>query len=171
VLSVGTHALLKGTPYLLEAWRKAGVAGRLRLVGPLRLARTFLDGYAGLFEHVPHLPRALLGEQYRAADLLAFPSLGDGFGLVIQEAMCSGTPVVATQTSGGPECICDGADGWIIRRRDVDALVARIRSAAADRDAAFRVGQAARRRSERWTRAEAGAALARSIGCEGSAQR
>jgi alpha-maltose-1-phosphate synthase len=171
VLSVGTHTLLKGTPYLLEAWRKAGVAGRLRLVGPLRLTRTFLDAYAGLFEHVPHLPRALLGEQYRAADLLAFPSLGDGFGLVIQEAMCSGTPVIATHTSGGPECICNGVDGWIVRSRDMDALVTRIRDAAADRDAVFRVGQAARRRTEQWTWAEAGAALARSVGCEESAQR
>jgi glycosyltransferase involved in cell wall biosynthesis len=169
VLSVGTHTLLKGTPYLLEAWRKAGVVGQLRLVGPLRLTRTFLDGYAGLFEHVPHVPRALLGEEYRAADLLAFPSLGDGFGLVIQEAMCSGTPVVATRSCGAPECISDGVNGWLVGTRDVDALVTRIRNAAADRDAAFKIGQAARRRSEQWTRADAGVALARSIGCKESA--
>lgn len=164
VLAVGTHDLRKGTPYLLEAWKRAAIPGaRLQLVGPMRLAKSFLDGYAGLFEHRPHVPRAELGALYAAADVLAFPTLGDGFGLVIQEAMCSGTPVVTTPCGGGPECIDDGVDGWILPPRDVDALVERFRACAADRDRLFVMGRAARAHAERWTWRHAEDALVRSL--------
>jgi starch synthase len=152
VLSVGTHDLRKGTPYLMEAWRRAALPdAELHLVGPLRLAKPFVDRYAGSFEHWPYAPKSDLAARYAAADLLAFPTLGDGFGLVIQEAMCSGTPVVTTPCGGGPECITDGVDGWIVPARDIDALVERLRACAADRDGTARVGLAARARAESWT--------------------
>jgi glycosyltransferase involved in cell wall biosynthesis len=163
VLAVGTQGLAKGTPYLLEAWRLAGVEGQLRLVGEMRLGRAFLDRYSRIFDHVPHLPRARLGAEYRQADLVVFPSLGDGFGLVIQEAMCSGTPVVATRCSGGPECITDGEDGWLVPERCVEALVECIRKAARDRDRLRDMGRAARARAERWTWEDAGAAMASAV--------
>lgn len=164
VLSVGTHDLRKGTPYLLEAWKRAAIPDAdLHLVGPLRLSAAFVERYAGTFRHSPHVPKSELDAHYAAADVLAFPTLGDGFGLVIQEAMCCGTPVVTTACGGGPECITDGADGWLVPPRDVDALVERLRAIAADRDRAFAIGQAARARAERWTWPEAGEALVRAL--------
>lgn len=160
VLSVGIQGLGKGTHYLLQAWKKAAIKNaRLRLVGPMRLSTSFLQEYAGLFEHIAYVPKPKLGEEYRAADVLAFPTLGDGFGLVIQEAMCSGTPVITTPTSGGPECITDGVDGWLVPPRDVDALVERLRECAANRGQLFSMGKLARARAERWTWREAGDAL------------
>lgn len=160
VLSVGTHDLRKGTPYLLEAWKRAAIPGaELHLVGPLRLAKPFVDRYAGTFRHWPHVAKSELGARYAAADLLVFPTLGDGFGLVIQEAMCCGTPVVTTPCGGGPECITDDVDGWIVAPRDIDALVERLRACAADRDRVAAVGRTARARAERWTWRDAGDAL------------
>jgi starch synthase len=165
VVAVGTQDLRKGTPYLLEAWRRAALPdAELHLVGPIRLAKSFVDGYAGTFVHHPHVPRSELGKVYAAADLLAFPTLGDGFGLVIQEAMCTGTPVVTTPCGGGPECITDGADGWLIPPRDIDALAERLRAAAADRDRTAAVGRAARARAERFTWRESGEALVQALG-------
>ena len=164
VLSVGSHDLRKGTPYLLEAWKRAAIPdAELHLVGPLRLAKPFLDSYAGLFRHWPHVPKAELGPHYAAADLLAFPTLGDGFGIVIQEAMCTGTPVVTTPCGGGPECITDGVDGWLVPPRDIDALVERLRACAADRDRTAAIGRAARVRAERWTWSDSGAAIIRGL--------
>jgi len=152
VLSVGTQSVQKGTHYLLRAWKQAGLKdARLRLIGPLRLSRRFLAEFEGLFEHVAHMPRGHLAAEYRAADILAFPTLADGFGLVIQEAMCSGPPVLTTPGGSGPECITSGEDGWVVPPRDVDALVDALRSAAGNRDRVFRMGQAARRRAEGWT--------------------
>jgi alpha-maltose-1-phosphate synthase len=159
VIAVGSQDLRKGTPYLLEAWKRAALPdAELRLIGPLRLAKPFLDRYAGLFTHLPPMPRAALGRHYGEADLLVFPTLGDGFGLVIQEAMCTATPVLTTTSSGGPECITDGADGWIVPPRDIDALVERLRACAADRDGTRAVGLRARARAERWTWRDATAA-------------
>ena len=121
--------------------------------------RRFVARYAGSFRHWPHVPKSQLGARYAAADVLAFPTLGDGFGLVIQEAMCSGTPVITTPCGGGPECITDGVDGWLLPPRDIDALVERLRFCAANRDAVFAAGRAARARAERWTPIELSAAL------------
>jgi glycosyltransferase involved in cell wall biosynthesis len=164
VLAVGAQDLPKGTPYLLEAWRRAALPdAELHLIGPMRLAKSFVAERARGVRHWPHLPRSELAARYAAADLLAFPTLGDGFGLVIQEAMCCATPVVTTPSSGGPECITDGVDGWIVPARDTDALVDRLRAAAADRDRLAAVGRAARARAERWTWREAGDALVRSL--------
>lgn len=164
VLAVGSHDLRKGTPYLLEAWRRAAIPdAELHLVGPLRLSSTFLARYAGTFHHWPHIPKSQLGARYAAADVLAFPTLGDGFGLVIQEAMCSGTPVITTACGGGPECITDGVDGWLTPPRDIDELVERLRFCAANRDAVFAAGRAARAKAERWTSIEFGTALLQAL--------
>lgn len=160
VLSVGTHDLRKGTPYLLEAWRRAAIKdGELHLVGPLRLSRSFVDRYAGSFTHWPHVPKSQLEAHYSRADLLLFPTLGDGFGLVMQEAMCCAVPVVTTPCGGGPECITDGVDGWLVPPRSIDSLVERLRAAAADRDRLAAIGRAARARAERWTWLDAQRAL------------
>jgi len=162
VLAVSSHDLRKGTPYLLEAWKKAAIPdAELHLIGRMRLTKAFLDDYAGIFRHWRHIPRSHLGERYASADVLAFPTLGDGFGVVIQEAMCTGVPVVTTPCGGGPECITDGVDGWIVPPRDIDALVDRLRACAADRDRTHAVGLAARARAERFTWREAGDTLLR----------
>jgi alpha-maltose-1-phosphate synthase len=110
------------------------------------------------------VPKAVLGGRYAASDVLVFPTLGDGFGLVIQEAMCTGTPVITTPCGGGPECIDDGVNGWIVPARDVDALVERLRFCASNRDRVFATGQAARARAEQWTWRDAEAALVRALG-------
>lgn len=47
-------------------------------------------------------------------DLFIFPSLFEGFGLVITEAMSQGTPVITTDRTCGPDIIHDGKDGWIV---------------------------------------------------------
>lgn len=160
VLAVGHHSLRKGIPYLLEAWRLAGIrGGRLRLVGPMGLPGRFLRRYEGCFEHVAHVPRVKMAAEYQAADVLVFPTLCDGFGLVIQESMCCGTPVITTPCGGGPECITPGQEGWLIPAGCLDALVEQLRQVACNRDAAFRIGQAARRRAEDYPWSKAGASL------------
>lgn len=165
VLAVGTHGLRKGTPYLLDAWKRAELRdARLILIGHLDLSKAFLDGYAGAFQHIPHVARADLAPHYQAADVLAFPTLGDGFGLVMQEAMCSGTPVITTRCGGGPECIRSGEDGWIVETSSVDALVDALRARAADREGTWRAGAAARAKAETWTEAIAASALVDALG-------
>ena len=160
-IAVGNHNLGKGTPYLLEAWKRAGIKdSRLRLIGRMGLTEKFIEPYRGLFEHVPYVPRIRLAAEYQAADVLVFPALCDGFGMVIQESMCCGTPVITTRCCGGVECMDHDREGWIIPERNVDALAEQLRAVAADRNRAFAMGKAARLRAERYDWKDAGEAFA-----------
>ena len=46
-------------------------------------------------------------------DVLIFPSLFEGFGLVITEAMAQGTPVITTDRTAGPDVISDNENGCL----------------------------------------------------------
>ena len=57
-----------------------------------------------------------------AFDLLLVPSLGEGFGLVLLEAMARRVPVIASRVGAIPEVIAHGESGILIEPRDVEAL-------------------------------------------------
>jgi glycosyltransferase-like protein len=58
------------------------------------------------------LPQALMPALYRAADALVFPSVKEGFGLVVLEAMASGAPVVTSRIAPFTEYLDDGDIAW-----------------------------------------------------------
>lgn len=71
---------------------------------------------------IPELPHHKILEVMREHDVLLFPSLFEGFGLVITEAMSQGTPVITTERTAGPDLITHGANGWIINAGSTEAL-------------------------------------------------
>lgn len=92
-------------------------------VPPGSLGRVVLTGY------VPDAAKAaLLG----GADALVYPSLYEGFGLPVLEAMACGTPVIASDVAALPELV-DGA-GLLVDLADPDDLAERIGSVLADRE-------------------------------------
>ncbi len=58
------------------------------------------------------LPQALMPALYRSADVLVFPSVKEGFGLVVLEAMASGVPVVTSRIAPFTEYLEDGDVAW-----------------------------------------------------------
>jgi glycosyltransferase-like protein len=58
------------------------------------------------------LPQALMPALYRAADALVFPSVKEGFGLVVLEAMASGVPVVTSRIAPFTEYLGDSDAAW-----------------------------------------------------------
>jgi glycosyltransferase involved in cell wall biosynthesis len=114
-----TLVLVGGRP-----WDPAGrdrVREALDGVPPGSLGRVVLTGY------VPDATKAaLLG----GADALVYPSLYEGFGLPVLEAMACGTPVIASDVAALPELI-DGA-GVLIDPSDPDGLAERIGDVMAD---------------------------------------
>ena len=160
VLFAGQIGVRKGVPYLLEAWSRIGLRNaRLLLAGNMRLGESFLKPYAGMFEHLGPMPHTQLLDLMEEADLLVFPSLAEGFGLVIGEAMAACVPVLTTTNTGGPELITDGQEGWCIPPHDVQILGERIEWACLHRDELFEMGQLARRKAEQWTWSHYRAAL------------
>ena len=68
---------------------------------------------------------------YSLADLFAFPSLYEGFGIPPLEAMACGTPVVTSSVSSLPEVVGDAA--LLVKPTDVDALAEALREALLSR--------------------------------------
>ena len=93
----------------------------LALVGQLVGVTTPLKPYAHLFRHIPHLTRPDLAEAYRDSDVFVFPSLVEGMGLVVLEAMACGLPVIVSPNGPG-DLVRDGVDGFVIPIRDPEAI-------------------------------------------------
>ena len=70
------------------------------------------------------VPESQLPEYYRASDVFVFPSLLEGFGMVLLEAMASGLPVISTKISAIPEVVGDA--GILVEPRNVERLASEI---------------------------------------------
>lgn len=75
---------------------------------------------------------AELGGWYRAADAFAFPSVKEGFGLVVLEAMAAGLPVVATDIPVFAEYLTDGENALLAPSGDARALAGALERVAGD---------------------------------------
>ena len=70
-------------------------------------------------------PDQLFGAMTQA-HVFVFPSLYEGFGMVLTEAMACGLPIIATPHTAAPDLIADGREGFIVPIRDPDAIADRI---------------------------------------------
>ncbi|CUW38094.1 Glycosyltransferase [Magnetospirillum sp. XM-1] len=102
ILFVGQVGVRKGVPWLLDAFARLGGDAELHLVGPVESAfQPLLTRWPG--ERV-HLHGPLRGEAlvraFADADLFCLPSMEEGFGMVVLQAMAAGLPVVASTATG-----------------------------------------------------------------------
>jgi glycosyltransferase-like protein len=80
------------------------------------------------------VPEAELGGWYRAADAFAFPSVKEGFGLVVLEALAAGLPVVTTDMPVFTEYLADGESALLTPPGDGPALASALKAALTDPD-------------------------------------
>lgn len=131
----GTFSVRKGAHYLLEAWRKwnPGAGVQLQVCGSVRLPKPLLSGLPPEITFRGPVPRERLLDEFLGADLLVFPTLCDGFGLVVPEALSRGLPVLTTTEAGASDLVTDRRNGLIVPSRDVEALASSLEWAAANR--------------------------------------
>ena len=90
---------------------------------------------------MPFVSRDKLAKYYEAADVFALPTREDTWGLVINEAMAAGLPVITTDRCvAGCELIENGVDGYLIPVEDVSALHRRLDELVADSELRYRMG-------------------------------
>ena len=122
-LAVGTLEPRKNLARAVLAAERAGV--ELRVVGP--------PGWGGVdIDTVGFVDDDELARLYRGAECLVYPSLYEGFGLPVLEAMACGIPVVTSATGATAEVAGDAA--VLVDPLDVDAIAAGIREAIERRE-------------------------------------
>lgn len=115
VLFVGGLSQRKGLSYLFEAVKGLETEVELTIVGNKAVPNCKALNEA-LEQHtwIPSLSHEQVLACMRDHDVFVFPSLFEGFGLVITEAMSQGVPVITTNRTAGPDLITTGANGWIV---------------------------------------------------------
>lgn len=133
----GTFSVRKGGHLLAEAWR--GWKGRgdteLDVYGSVSLPEGVkIRDLEGVKWHGP-VARERVLEAFRQADLLVFPTLCDGFGLVVAEALSQGLPVVTTRQAGAADLIREGENGFLVEAGSAEALRAKLEEILGQRQA------------------------------------
>jgi glycosyltransferase involved in cell wall biosynthesis len=138
LLLVGALQPRKGPVTALEALARLDDDLRLLMVGPNKRGVSEVHeaidrlGVASRVEMLGHVEQHQLASLYRGAAAFVFPSVYEGFGLPVLEAMASGTPVVTTTAGALPEVAGDAA--VLVPPRDPAALAEGIREALRRRD-------------------------------------
>ncbi|HWO43595.1 MAG TPA: glycosyltransferase family 4 protein, partial [Candidatus Eisenbacteria bacterium] len=152
---VGTAGVLeerKGHRYLLEAaaiLKEQGVPVRYRIAGSgamsarLRemVSRSGLQAEVELLGFVDDIWRFL-----ESIDIFVLPSLHEGLGVAVLEAMAAGKPVVASRVGGLVDSVVDSVSGFLVEPRDPGALAGAIRRLVCEPELARAMGRRGRER-------------------------
>lgn len=128
LLFAGTATQRKGVSYLLDAMAALSSSDSVELtfVGGIQGSGDAFRKQKHLYQHQPAVSQQEMFRLYREFDALILPTVFEGFGLVIVEAMAAGLPVITTTHSMGPDVITEGKNGWIVPIRDSQSLKDRI---------------------------------------------
>jgi glycosyltransferase involved in cell wall biosynthesis len=109
---------------LREQIKKLGLNGRVQFVGPQ--------------------PQSELAKLMANASVLVLPSVSEGLGRVIIEAMATGTPVIGSRVGGIPELVQDGVTGFLVPCGDESALAEKLRWILSNPDKSSAMGESGR---------------------------
>jgi len=149
---VGSLTKVKGPAYLLEAFKKIlhfYPTAKLLFVGdgPLKKMLKTVSAEKGIGNSVLFMGyRRDVPQILKAIDVFALPSVGEGFGISLIEAMYMGLPCVATDVGGIPEVVKNGGTGILVPPANSEALAKAIKELLDKPELAKRYGAAGKKR-------------------------
>jgi len=146
-LFVGTLEPRKNLPRLVEAWRATGTDVPLVLAGPEGWGDADIVGPG--VQPIGFVPAADRDALFAGAAVVAYPSLREGFGLPVLEAMAQGAPVVTSKGTSTEEVA--GDDAVLVDPLEVDSIADGLRQVLDDPDGAHELGERARARAATFT--------------------
>lgn len=148
VLFVGSLSQRKGIADVFESVRAVGRHAELTVIGrKTSVSCKPLDEALARCRWIPSMPHALILKEMRASDVLLFPSLFEGFGLVVVEALSQGLPVITTSHTCGPDVLEDGVEGFLVPTSNPLSITEKLELLACERDRRETMREAARRKA------------------------
>lgn len=148
VLFVGAMSLQKGIQYLVQAYQKINHPSKsLTFVGTPSQELIQMLKMRNLWpadvKVLGHVPQRELKNIMSRSHVLVLPSVQDGFGMVMAQAMACACPVIASCNTGGEDLFTDGDEGYILPIRDVEVLAERLQQLADKPEQRAAMGQRA----------------------------
>ncbi len=126
VLFAGALHQRKGISYLLEAVSMLGPDVELTLIGQRISANATVDSACSRARWFQTIPHTQVLDVMLHSDVLVLPSLSEGFGLVVTEALACGLPVIITPNVGASDLVCDGREGFVVPIRSSESIAGRL---------------------------------------------
>jgi glycosyltransferase involved in cell wall biosynthesis len=119
---LGTLTMRKGIHILCAAARQASEIVNLHVVcaGVFKISKDKFFEYRDCVEYIGNLPRSDIDEFFSRIDVLALPSMSEGFGIVQLEAMARGIPVISSDRTG--DIVINGKNGLRVKAGSVSEL-------------------------------------------------
>ncbi len=107
VVYAGVLSVRKGIHHLIRAFMKANIPNsELCLLGAVTPETPqLLNGADDRVKCIGHVPEPKLAEYYQNSSVFAMPSIEDGFGYVVAQALACGLPLICTTNTGGPDLL------------------------------------------------------------------
>ena len=146
LIAVGRLVKRKGFEYLIDSLRNLTDVIHLLIIGDGPLEHDLRNAAikAGVSDRVfllGYQTRERIWEYLQVVDCFVLSSLHEGLGIVVQEAMCAGLPIVASNNGGQVDLIHDGRNGRLVRPMDANALSSAIKEIYSNRDMAAEMGR------------------------------
>lgn len=163
-LFVGSLGQRKGLSYLFQAVRELDAAVELTVIGMRPMTPcAALDRELQRVRWIPTCSHAEVLAEMAAHDVFVFPSLFEGFGLVLLEALAMGLPIITTPHTAGPDLITDGVEGFIVPIRSATAIAEKLRCLQENVGLRHEMAQRASERAQQFTWEAYGAAVAEAV--------
>lgn len=149
----GTFSIRKGAHLLLEALELLNANPNhleVDVYGAQGLPSQLLERTPVTLRFCGSVPRSELLEHMAHAHALIFPTLCDGFGLVVNEALSRGLPVITTGRAGAADLIRQGENGQLIEACSSQAIASVIDSSLRNRRPLLRMRSAALETASAW---------------------
>lgn len=153
LLWAGTFSIRKGAHLLLEALETLNAGPQhleVEVYGAQGLPAELLERAPATVRFCGSIPRPELLERMAHAHALLFPTLCDGFGLVVNEALSQGLPVITTARAGAADLIRPGENGLFIKAGSSEAIASVIDGALRDRSALMAMRTVALQTAAAW---------------------
>ncbi|WP_377887502.1 glycosyltransferase family 4 protein [Alkalihalobacillus sp. R86527] len=149
---VGRVTQKKGANHLFNAISRLNLNDfSFKFLGSYNDKNLYYNFYKELCDFEGHVTKDKVMDIYSNSDILVFPSLADGFGLSVLEALACGVPVICSSNAGASDLIINGYNGFVITSGSTQEIIEKLQWFNTNRDKLSAMSKNASETAQRYT--------------------